>query len=53
MTIELCEGNATGTGRRPVALNELSVGGTCIPSTQPITFTFQREIYPSAEDRRP
>jgi hypothetical protein len=46
LTIELFEGNATGRASGQIALTELSVGGTCIPSTQPITFSFQRENTP-------
>ena len=41
LTIELFEGNATGrAASQQVTLTELSVTGTCLPATQPITFGF-------------
>jgi hypothetical protein len=46
MRIEMFTGNATGRASMMVTMNELSVTGTCIPSSQPITFSLQRENAP-------
>jgi hypothetical protein len=47
LRIELIGGNATGKAGSPqVTLTETSVTGTCIPATQPITFSIRTEDAP-------
>jgi hypothetical protein len=47
LTIDLFEGNATGrAATQQIAFTEVSVTGTCIPATSPITISIQRDNTP-------